>query len=190
MHKTPPQEIAILAGEFCLRSLSAKDAHADYQHWLSGDDVAEMLNLNPGLWTCQAQAALFEDYRKKPDQRLLGLFQGDRMIGIFVITLNADHGNFTFTHFIGNKADRGKGASAAATQLLLDYFFHDLGFAKAKCNVKPNNGPVVWSLHINGWIREGRLEKQMRMQAGGARSDLFAFAKFRSDLQDKLAKSI
>ena len=177
MFKRPPQDLRISEGGLCLRALLAGDASSDYENWLLGTDVAGMLNLKPGHWPQSAQASMFEAYRKRADQRLLGFFDSGRMIGLFVITMSFDHGTFSITHLIGRRQDRGKGASAKAMQMLLDYFFNGLGFAKAKCHVNPDNGGVLWSLHNYGWLREGRLEKQMQPLKGGPRSDLICLAK-------------
>lgn len=165
-----------------MRKVWAGDACQACSDWLQDPDTAEMLNLVPGPWPVEAQAKFFASFKGQDRQCLLGLFEGSRLVGLFLLTLNPEHGTFMITHLIGDRRDRGKGHSERAMVALLDYFFNKLDYVKAKCNVNPSNRAVLWSLLTKGWRKEGRLEKQMRSRHSSARHDLICLAMFRPDL--------
>jgi RimJ/RimL family protein N-acetyltransferase len=96
-------------------------------------------------------------------------------IGLFIIKVKPKHGVFTISHLIGDRAWRGKDTTFLASELVYDYFFNTLGYAKATANVRPENKPMLWLMYNYVWRKEARLIKHLRLAETKERSDLLVF---------------
>jgi len=157
--------------------MTRDDASAALEPWAEDEEAMEMLSAKRRRWRIADQVAYFSTFQDKRNRLLLGLFPRDQRepVGMFIINLRQDDAVMLVTHLLGNKEWRGTGASREASIGIFDYFFNELGFAKAKANVLLQNKAMQWLLLNGGWQREAHLLKHLRRKTDGGRSDVYVF---------------
>lgn len=167
----------ILSENFLIRPMVRGDASAALEPWIDDDVAAEMLNTQRRKWIVAEQAEYFAKHEEQQERLLLGIFpkRQKEPIGLFILRLQPREGIFVISHLIGDKAWRGRNATFETSDAIYDHFFNDLGYAKAKAHVRPENKPMIWLLYNYAWRKEARLIKHLRLAASGDRSDLLIF---------------
>lgn len=153
------------------------DASPSLESWIEDENAAAMLNTPRRSWTVAQQAEYFGKHEGRSDRHILGIFpkESKESIGLFIVKVKPKDGVFTISHLIGDPAWRGKDTTFRASELVYDYFFNILGYAKAKANVRPENKPMLWLMYNYVWRKEARLIKHLRLAASKERSDLIVF---------------
>jgi RimJ/RimL family protein N-acetyltransferase len=177
MASLPPPSFTISSDTFLIRPMVRGDASPALEAWIEDENAAAMLNTQRRSWTLAQQAEYFGKHEGRPDRHILGIFpkQSKEPIGLFIVKVKPKDGVFTISHLIGDQAWRGKDTTFSAAELVYDYFFNVLGYAKAKANVRPENKPMLWLLYNYVWRKEARLIKHLRLAATKERSDLIVF---------------
>ncbi len=173
-----PSSIEILTDNFLIRSMTRDDASPKMAAWIEDEMAAAMLNTPRRSWTVEQQLSFFSQHEGRQEKALLGIFPKEEKepIGLFIIKLKRLQDVLTISHLIGDKAWRGKNATFEASEAVYDYFFNRLGYAKVRCNVRPQNKPMLWLIYTYIWRKEALFIKHLRMPDTGERSDLLAFS--------------
>jgi RimJ/RimL family protein N-acetyltransferase len=173
-----PPSIEILTDNFLIRPMTSDDASPKMAPWIEDEMAAAMLNTRRRNWTVDQQLKYFSQHQGRQEKLLLGIFpkQKKEPIGLFILKLKRAQGALTISHLIGDKAWRGKNVTFEAAEAVYDYFFNTLGYVKVRCNVRPQNKPMLWLIYTYVWRKEATLTKHLRLPDSTERSDLLVFS--------------
>ena len=168
---------------FVVKPLVASDAAEHLCDWTLDPLAAEMLNTPQRIWTIESQRTYFSSHEHRKDKHLLGIWAKDeaKLIGLYVISPHPGNQTFTLSTLIGDKAWRGKGTATEATDALYAYYFDQLGYAKAKANVRPQNKAMLWLMLSGAWKKEAHLEKHLFDEEQGKRVDVYVLGLLAED---------
>ena len=184
--QTPPFLIELCTSRFKLRTLEHSDAGSDLEEWTLDPLSAEMMNATLKRWEIRRQRAFIESYRNQKDRHLLGMFpkNAERPVGLYMLRFNQPNGTFVISNMIGDKAWRGNASSQECSDAIYDYLFNQLGFSKAKANVRPQNKAMLWLMFNSAWKRESKLKLHLRDIDTGERSDMYTFGLLAREWRD------
>jgi RimJ/RimL family protein N-acetyltransferase len=178
MAKSLDPKFVFETARFHLRQVKFADASIMQAGWTLDPVAAEMLNEATTEWTVAKQQAYFSKHLSGNPTLLLGIYPRDsqQMIGLLILKTKPQDGLFTCSMLIGSKSWRGKRVAGEVSQVLHRLLFDELGYVKAKVNVRPQNKPMLWLLLQQGnWKKEAVLKDHIFDKQTGERSDILVF---------------
>jgi RimJ/RimL family protein N-acetyltransferase len=175
MARLPSPSLALETEGFVMRPLVEADACESIAAWTADSLTAEMLNAPQRGWDVKSQAAYFAGVAAQTGKVLLGIWprREGHPIGLYLLQCQPAFGTFHISHLIGDPDWRGKDVSDETAEAIYEYFFDELGYAKAKANVRPENRAVLWVMCRRGlWKKEARLAGHLLNPNTGRREDL------------------
>jgi RimJ/RimL family protein N-acetyltransferase len=186
----PPQSFSLETERFLIRPMVAADASPALEEWTTDANAAEMLNMKQRRWAVADQAAFFAKNDGKTGNYLLGIFAKSEKapIGVYKMKFQPANAIFVITHFIGDHDWRRQHVTTETTEVLYDYLFNQLGYKKAKANVRPHNRPVLWLMLRGGWRQEAHLVKHLRDATTGERGDILVLGMLADEWRESLVQ--
>jgi UDP-4-amino-4,6-dideoxy-N-acetyl-beta-L-altrosamine N-acetyltransferase len=141
-----------------LRALTAADAHITWQ-WRNREDIQFFFAGHPFPINFEKEAKWIDAviFQNQPHS-YFGIEQDDELVGIISLRdINMLNRNAEYALFVVG----GKGVGRAATNLLLQFAFLDLGLERVWLKVMTNNKAAINLYRKCGFVEEGILRKSI-----------------------------
>ena len=163
----PPRIIRLETPHHVVRTAERADATERWCKWLLDPVAARRLNARPFEFTMD-QLRKYIDGFDRSTSHLLGIFDKETglIVGIRSIYVNFHTKEFFDNILIGEVEARGKHARAESTDVILPYFFEELGLESSLCTILADNVPMLELVARKGWVHE-RTEMKPSAMGGG-----------------------
>ncbi len=168
------QPLEIKTERFTLRSLGPEDADEQLLDWLTDPDLMHYLG---GAWGSKTVKQLAESMAKLYDNKsdfMLGVFDGDRLIGCYWIEAYLRLRSAVTHHMLGDRTYWGKGVPMECRTALLDWLF-EVGFERVEGRPYATCIRAIRGYMKQGWRLEGIARRATRDRSG-KRHDNMLFA--------------
>lgn len=152
----------IVGNKIYLRPLEPEDLNERYLSWLNNPEVNRYLESGTFPYTKDKLEKFYEQVSNSPDQVILAIAdrKTDHHIGnVKFGPINWVHRKATLGILIGDKKFWGKGISAEATRLMVEYGFFRLNLRRIELGVYAEHGAAIRSYEQVGFKVEGRFRK-------------------------------
>ncbi len=166
--------LEIKTERFTLRSLRPEDANEDLLSWLTDPDLMYYLG---GPWGSKSVEQLAESIGKLYDNKsdfMLGVYDGDRLIGCYWIEGYLRLRSAVTHHVLGDRSYWGKGVPMECRTALLDWLF-GVGFERVEGRPYATCIRAIRGYMKQGWRLEGIARRASR-DRNGKRHDNMLFA--------------
>jgi RimJ/RimL family protein N-acetyltransferase len=169
--------IAIAAGPYRLRSLTADDASDRWAAWFSDPHVRHMLNSPGTAWTKETAAKYIRGFDQATNI-LLGIFAVEQnlLVGILTAKINPKTRQALITLLVGEPAYRDKRVWSTVRVPIMDYLFDTLRMKMILASALKRNNIIIDSMIKRGWKLDQTLKDHVKSNADGGTLDLCLFS--------------
>ncbi|MEM9046107.1 MAG: GNAT family protein [Pseudomonadota bacterium] len=181
LRHTPDESCEIGTDRFLVQTLTAEQLSNDVFEWLNDKDVRRFVSLPPGEIGTVEATKLIQNH----DNNRSFLFwvtpqdERDRQIGFVQLQINPIHQIAAVGICMGDQGWKDKGAVSEARSAVNDFAFRKLSIQKLTATCQQGDAEGLWSMHSEGWVREGVLREHFATPNG--RIDIIQYALFRDD---------
>ena len=160
-------QVELVGSSILLRICQLSDCTEDYVSWLNDPNVNQYLETRFSVQTLQSIRSFVDSIMESDSSYLFAIVAlgGNKHIGN--IKLGPIHPYYLYadvSYFIGDRGYWGKGIATEAIRLVTDFAFSQLRLHRVQAGVFECNVGSIKALEKSGFVLEGRLRKQLRIQ--------------------------
>ena len=181
LRHTPDESCEIGTERLLVQTLQPGQISNEVFEWLNDPDVRRYVNLPAGEFGSAEIAKLIEGHDNTKSFLFWVTPQEERhqQVGFVQLQINPLHQIATIGLCLGDRAWKDKGAGGEARSAVNDFAFRKLRIQKIMTTCQQGDAEALWSMHAEGWEREGILRRHYASPKG--RIDVLQFALFRDE---------
>ncbi|MDZ4741258.1 MAG: GNAT family protein [Alphaproteobacteria bacterium] len=150
-----PRIIRLETPHHIVRTAELSDATQRWCKWLLDPATSRLLNAKPAEMTMENLRTYIARFDRS-QSHLLGIFdkQTGLIVGIRSLYVDYVRKEFQDNILIGEPEERGKFARTESTDVIMPYFFEELGMESSRCSVLAYNSRMLEVIARKGWVLE------------------------------------